>query len=445
MTTSFYCCDNFEVSPISKRFCTGCDVSRKKGEARQNASMEQKRRRAYLREFYGLESSATILNYNWPSIVSMENMPPLDDPEFNPKLRGYTLDTVKLKASSKQIMATFHVDRKMHQLIHKADLAKEDLSSGSLQKKYAACRKGVVVSPYMPDPPHGMDEQAIIKGLFDSIDTRKTGVITRDQFLKAAQNDQRTRAWLQKTFLWSLYKARKLCILLDLFDSEQSPAITFPDFYRFIQRCQLETNVPSSQIRRLIGMRAYFLHSRLNRPLQRHEVGRRVEFLFQRGPIWQPGRVVKANSDGTYDIRCDLYDGDIFLKMESENPAERSNQQEEKEEQEGRWRDESEFIGAFYDIVVTNASGSSTACSPEGDERGLVSAIDILREAQDPQNSRFVSKCKAIAALNSYPVIAEALKYTASDEHMPGISRQEWNVFCDAILDLLSINNLNAV
>lgn len=58
-----------------------------------------------------------------------------------------------------------------------------------------------------------------------------------------------------------------------------------------------------SQVRAPPARRPYPLDSRLNRPLARHAVGTRVEFLYHKGPIWQPGRVMAVHNDGTYDIR----------------------------------------------------------------------------------------------------------------------------------------------
>jgi hypothetical protein len=46
-----------------------------------------------------------------------------------------------------------------------------------------------------------------------------------------------------------------------------------------------------------------------------------VEFLFRNGPVWQPGRVVRCNADGTYDVRCDPFDTDVLLKIQDPPPV----------------------------------------------------------------------------------------------------------------------------
>lgn len=474
------------------------DLNRKKEEARHKAWLEQKRRRSYLREFYSLDSSDNILHYHWPTSgpswgllrTSAKAQPETatEPPQPPAPSRGYTLDTVKLNLNSKRVLGTFHVDRKRYLLLHSSTMRGDETSSVSGRKRappFASPTSkrtlGLDNRPaYLPDTCYGMDEQSVLKNLFDSVDTGRRGTISREQFVKAVRYDQRTQGWLQKTFLWSLYKARKWSLLLDMFDMDSSGLVTFVDFYYFIQKCQLEANVPPNRVRwPRDGRGGYLLESRLNRPLPHQEAGRQVEFLFQRGPIWQPGRIVRANSDGTYDIRCDLYDGDVFLKIET--PPEQiaglsrshsNNQQEELEEDKNqddpnRFRDENEVLDFLFDRVQGLScsdddlslslgkkkedegghlkAGVETSTTTSSSQEASVRPEDLLKAVRDPNNVPYITKCKAMAALRDYPVMAEALKYIASDDRMPGISRQEFHVFCDAIADLLAINDLGEV
>lgn len=80
-------------------------------------------------------------------------------------------------------------------------------------------------------------------------------------------------------------------------------------------------------------------------------MGGRVEFLFQRGPIWQPGRVLKSNKDGTYVVRCELYDQDSIVRILDDPvapscPAARNNQEDEEPCQD--YYDEGEVLEDFY-------------------------------------------------------------------------------------------------
>lgn len=108
-------------------------------------------------------------------------------------------------------------------------------------------------------PPHneaaggagwGNDEHSIFKGLFDSMDVRKTGLLTRDQFLRCLRHDQRSRYWLRRTFLWSLYKARRWSLLLDMFEPDPRVALSFKEFTAFLQQTMLEKGVPEAQVPR---------------------------------------------------------------------------------------------------------------------------------------------------------------------------------------------------
>lgn len=195
---------------------------------------------------------------------------------------GYALDTVKLHGNGgARLLPTVHSSRKLHQLLPFASSAPGGLpASSSASAPSGAAGGAAVESGASPPPPRrmslakradryypgaaaaggdastdlplgagfGEDEQSIIRGLFDSIDWRRQGSISRDQFLKAIRHDQRTRAWLRRTFLWSLYKARRWGVLLEMFEPDPSVRLRFHDFHAFLQRCQLETGVPDSQV-----------------------------------------------------------------------------------------------------------------------------------------------------------------------------------------------------
>jgi hypothetical protein len=123
------------------------------------------------------------------------------------------------------------------------------------------------------------DEQSVLKALFASVDTRQEGIVSREQFVRGVKYDQRVRACLRRTCLWSLYKARQWGALLEVFESrgKEAPGVTFLDFYHFVQRLQLQRGVQPQAIRSVAGQgRAYMLDSRTNRPLRGHEPGTRV-------------------------------------------------------------------------------------------------------------------------------------------------------------------------
>lgn len=206
------------------------------------------------------------------------------------QIRGYALDTIQLHhpgrrrgAHAGKVLHTFHTSRRLHHLIPCAAVASAPMSSTITTTTANAVTTTPPVIGYTTQggsstnlgssgngnaksggghnklPSHneaaggagwGNDEHSIFKGLFDSMDVRKTGLLTRDQFLRCLRHDQRSRYWLRRTFLWSLYKARRWSLLLDMFEPDPRVALSFKEFTAFLQQTMLEKGVPEAQVPR---------------------------------------------------------------------------------------------------------------------------------------------------------------------------------------------------
>lgn len=116
-------------------------------------------------------------------------------------------------------------------------------------------------------------------------------------------------------------------------------------------------------------------------------MGGRVEFLFQRGPIWQPGRVLRLNNDGTYVVRCEIYDQDSVVRILDDlvphpSPGGRNNQEEEDEPRQ-EYYDEDEVLEDFYATLKEEEKHTGrwyVATKTENSLSGLV----ILRPLERP-------------------------------------------------------------
>lgn len=126
------------------------------------------------------------------------------------------------------------------------------------------------------DALYGKDEQSIMKALFNAIDFRRRGVISKEDFLKGIKYDQKARYWLQKTFLWSLYKSRRWSLLVAMFEPDPSTVLSFPEFYKSCKVCQVDEHVQPCHVRLKYKERSHPLDSKLNNRIRIFEVRRRL-------------------------------------------------------------------------------------------------------------------------------------------------------------------------
>lgn len=54
-----------------------------------------------------------------------------------------------------------------------------------------------------------------------------------------------------------------------------------------------------------------------------------------------------------------------------------------------------------------------------------------------------VDKSKALSAIANLPIFSQALTYLGSDAKAPGVSKPELRAFCDSVLDIVHMNNLD--